>query len=99
MELFSREKRIKCIIQCQTVCFEFLAPTICQITIANDTDYKIANDQHNSRTAIFVHTYILDEKQDDILVGLLMLRTIIGIVQKSGCLRRCCDAYLLSSSI
>jgi hypothetical protein len=40
------------------------------ITIASDTDYKIADDQHNSRTTIFVHTYNLEDKQDDILVGL-----------------------------
>lgn len=55
-----------------------------KITFTNDIDSKIGKDKQNSQTAkIFTHIHLKDI-QSSILGGWLMLRKMVGVVQKTS---------------
>lgn len=55
-----------------------------KITFTNDIDSKIGEDKQNSQTAkIFTHIHLKDI-QSSILGGWLMLRKMVGVVQKTS---------------
>jgi hypothetical protein len=55
-----------------------------KITFTNDTDSKIGRDKQNSQTVkIFTHIH-LNDIQSSILGGWLMLRKMVGVVQKTS---------------
>jgi hypothetical protein len=55
-----------------------------KITFTNDIDSKIGEDKQNSQTAKFFTHIHLKDIQSSILGGWLMLRKMVGVVQKTS---------------
>ena len=67
-----------------------------QVTLADDTDSKIAENEQNSKTTKIFTKLFLEESQNNILDWLLTFLKMTGVAQKGGWLHCCFSNYMLT---
>jgi hypothetical protein len=67
-----------------------------QVTLADDTDSKIAENEQNSKTTKIFTKLFLEESQNNILDWLLTFLKMTGVAQKGGWLHCCFGNYMLT---